>query len=713
MSYIINNTSPFVSIKLTETGREKLASGSLNFSYWGIGDSEINYLREADFDNTNTPYDNVTGPARILRPKDRQPNFKYFITKDNQTNLNAMQGANIEVVQAVVNNSADTRGYFNNSGGTFTTLSSSTYVVSSNTIDNTSLTGGTIFNATGLTFSIGDLILMKVGNCTLTGQTSFSNTLPMPNIWFTITETGATANDIVVDRNLPNLSGDCGSTQLIVYPSGQVWDIYGSNTAPYWDSGTLSFDSCCGVSCSDVPVWNMNNVWCEDPAGFSAGTEFNTYEHYWDFGSYDYLGQKYPYLWYACAEDPTLSDILCEVPGQSTIDTVSKSISILHYTNNVVSNVYGEFFFIDTANNKTLTLDMPDIMYHRRNYSTGAGTVMGMQFIASGATQLVPNSQIEYVPLIESPSYVSDTPKQIGRVFPQLKTVIIDDDEIVMSMSYKANRNWTLPPLTANLVAAAATTTGGTLPSNRTMYITYILDNELSGATTTGITTPINCQYYTKMTNTTPTAKDVQFRISEVDLLPYMRKVEDPSYDGLGFYARNFKVLWQIVEDSEDRPLTDQWNVYDFTSTSLTTNIDETIDPIALENQNPTVNGFLIDQNVLTGSTQFSVINTLNLPLNSATGSLQFGDERFFYGNINTYIGASIYKTVFNFSVDANQFNFTSNPTRTTDIGQPDIRVSEVGVYDSNNELVVVGKLSRPVLLSNSDVITLELSIDF
>jgi hypothetical protein len=173
-------------------------------------------------------------------------------------------------------------------------------------------------------------------------------------------------------------------------------------------------------------------------------------------------------------------------------------------------------------------------------------------------------------------------------------------------------------------------------------------------------------------------------------------------------------VLWQIVDDPEDRPLTDQWNLYDFTSTSLTTNIDETIDPVALENQNPTVNGFLIDQNVLTGSTQyFNILSTLNLPLNSQPNNLQLGDERFFYGNINTYIGASIYKTVFNFSVDSNQFNFTSNPTRTTDIGQPDIRVSEVGVYDSNNELVVVGKLSRPVLLSNSDVITLELSIDF
>ncbi len=47
MSYIIKNTNPFVSIKLTEIGRELLAQGQLNFNYWAIGDSELNYNREA------------------------------------------------------------------------------------------------------------------------------------------------------------------------------------------------------------------------------------------------------------------------------------------------------------------------------------------------------------------------------------------------------------------------------------------------------------------------------------------------------------------------------------------------------------------------------------------------------------------------------------------------------------------------------------------
>ena len=48
MSYITleNSNSPIVNVKLTDTGRKKLAQGQLNFSAWAIGDSEINYDSE-------------------------------------------------------------------------------------------------------------------------------------------------------------------------------------------------------------------------------------------------------------------------------------------------------------------------------------------------------------------------------------------------------------------------------------------------------------------------------------------------------------------------------------------------------------------------------------------------------------------------------------------------------------------------------------------
>jgi hypothetical protein len=56
----------------------------------------------------------------------------------------------------------------------------------------------------------------------------------------------------------------------------------------------------------------------------------------------------------------------------------------------------------------------------------------------------------------------------------------------------------------------------------------------------------------------------------------------------------------------------------------------------------------------------------------------------------------------------------TTNPTRSTDptITQSDIKISEVGIYDSNKELVVIGKLSTPVNLHNNTIM-LELSMDF
>jgi len=53
MSYIINNTNAYSSIKLTEKGRERLALGQLNFAYWAIGDSEVNYDREVFYDDTD------------------------------------------------------------------------------------------------------------------------------------------------------------------------------------------------------------------------------------------------------------------------------------------------------------------------------------------------------------------------------------------------------------------------------------------------------------------------------------------------------------------------------------------------------------------------------------------------------------------------------------------------------------------------------------
>ncbi len=714
MSYIINSTNPFVSIKLTEKGREQLALGQLNFSFWGIGDSEINYDREAIVDANPTDV-TLSATSKIFRPFDRQPNIKYYITPlGAPTPFQVLDNSNISVIKAVVNNEATERGFFSVSGSVFTTLTGSTYTPYSQQILNTQFTGGTTLILSSTTaITQGDIMLIKLTNETYGSITTTSNASAIPSLWYKVQS--ISGNSVNVDRRLPALSGSSTSkSAIIIYRGGEVYNtIATGDTTAYWDSGTLSFDSANNVTCHDVPVWNMNNVWCENLAGITGLTGTSIYEDYTKFGSYQYLGTKNPYLEYLCSYTGESTTVNCNGTGLSYPDDISKSISIIHYTNNTISNLYGEFLYIDTTNSKTLRIYLPDLMYHRRGYSTASGTSMGMTFVASGSTKFVGTSDIEYIDLIEDPSLIAtgNIPIAIGRVYPQLRVVVIHDDEIVAAISYKSNRSWTLPALSATLSSPSGGTSTGVLGINKTMYLTYSLEN----SSITGMTTPLSAQDYIKISNTTSSAKDVSFKISDVDLLPYMRKIETSGYDGLGFYANTFKLVYQIVDDTVTRPDPGSWKAYNFTSTAITGNANQTIDPKLLENQTPTITGFILDTIKNSGATTFDITQSLNMAPNVNPNILQFGDERFFYGNLTTFIGATIYKTVFDIRVNSGQFNATTNPTRSTDLSTnpPNIKVSEVGIYDSNKNLVCIGKLSIPIPLSAGNTIMIELSMDF
>lgn len=722
MSYITteNSTAALVNIKLTDTGRKKLAQGQLNFSAWAIGDSEIDYEKEYLLDSKPTlPIANT----KVMMPFDLQPNLKHFVTVDGTTALNPFTSGQINTIKAIVNNAATERGFFDTdtSHTTFTTLTGSTYVKSFGNVSNTNLSGGTtLVIGTGHTLAVNDFILLKLNNDTINLNEN-QNTIPAPHLWFKIQATGTTINTgdtITVDRTLPNLSSMTASTQFIVYPS-DFTDYYDYQyPMPYWNTNTLNFDGCCDVSTGDVPVWNMNNIYCTDLAGMTGTGVDNIVstpnENYELFGSYSYIGLKYPYMELSCiSSGDTISAVdTCAQPGQSVYDTAIKSMSVIHYTNHTISNFYGEFFFIDNANNKTVKLHLPDLMWHRRDYSTASGTTMGMTFLASGTTKIIGTSQIEYIDLIEDSSLIpSDaTPMVVGRVLPQMKMVVLTDDELVAAISYKSNRNWTLPPLTANLKTPESGSGGGILNPTETMWLTYVLDND----TVSGLTSTLPCQTYTKIYNNASSKKDIEFKIADVDMLPYMRKEEAVDYDGMGWSARNFKLLYQITTDN-NRPSPDAWKYHDYTTTGLTTTTGATIDPKVLETQNSTSLGFTVTYGNSVSDTTYSIIDSLGMAHNSDHDTLQFGDERFFYGNLETYIGANIYKTTFNITVPSNAFRYSSNPTRSsnTSIQVPDIRVSEIGIYDTAGDLVMIGKLSIPVRLENGRTVMIEMSMDF
>ena len=181
-----------------------LSQGLLNFTSWAIGDSEINYDREAVVD-ANPNDISLSATSRILRPLDRQPNIKTYITPSGAlTPFQPINASNLNVIKAVVNNEATERGFFNHVSSTFTTLSSSTYVNNSEIINNSVLTGGTALAlSVASSLVVGDYILLKLGNDSFGSAIPYSNTSALPNLWYKIQAIGSGV--VIVDRNLPNL----------------------------------------------------------------------------------------------------------------------------------------------------------------------------------------------------------------------------------------------------------------------------------------------------------------------------------------------------------------------------------------------------------------------------------------------------------------------------------------------------------------------------
>lgn len=681
MSYILEQNNQLILAKLTAKGREQIANGKLNFKYFALGDSELDY----GYITPETP--------KILRPKDFNPPLKTFLEGSGCTKLVELQ--NTRVQECCIRDAALERGFF--SGETLAydmnyEIKIPNYIRTSGIVNLTDLNGTDQLDLGVFDFEDGDFLLLKITN-SLTGVLPLDAVgTPIPYLWFKI-EKNPSSSLVTLDRNLPNFANWVNvDVEFIVYPNNNsIETFYGSGqTTPYWNSETLEFLFNCDVSQYDVPVWNMNNVWNENLAGVQNG-----YETFEDYGSIEYVGQK-EYLGYnlPCENPRTFAQCQDKLLGYQ--DEYIKGISILHYTNNNPSNEYGERFYIDEEH--PFFVDLPSIMYHRR-YFSGTTIELGMSFMSSGQTKYVENSQIPYVELIENPNFIAsgDTPLVVGRVFPTLKIATFHDAEILSVLSYKSNRNWTLPRLKGTLVYPANGLNTGVLPRGKTLYLTYVLEAN------DGVQYTLPMQQYLKFNNTSIIDRDVQFNLEDIGLLRYMRHIENLSYDGQGFYAHTFKVLVQIVDNSTDRPNPQNWKVIDLTSPAITRVASYSIDPLLLETN---IFGFTKQQY---DAAPFYDLSIIGIPAVCCPDILNFGDEEFFWGNIRTHIGACIYRTVFRLDIENDLYIKTNNPT----YFNSEKYFSEIGIYNADQELVAISKLSRPFPLRNGRRLGIEITLDF
>jgi len=723
MSYIIKNTAGLINTRLTDVGRRNISQGNFSISYFQIGDSEVNYTAVTSYNQTNN---NILMPAFNAQndtgsPQSNKQNIKYpYYVSGQQGNTYGIPFMD-SVIQEVYN-SAGSKGFFQTGGtpGNWVVQNSSAYTVTSNyVVDMNTLSGQTTVDIeldyctpTSGTPAINDfvtLILDGVGYC--------NDVTTVPVLTYKIQgispstgTTGTTGYTLTLDRAVPNYTNITGGGELcraLIYPPSMV-PFYDSVTPePYWQTDTLNFESPCDVvNRENTLVWNMNIPWSVSPAGVFS----STYENYTKYGSVSYIGTK-EYLGY---QEPSGQTDTSRVYYYNSFDEqivvrpeAQKAIAIIHYTNQDIDNVYGEKFSTvpydpqnptdDTGLARHFKLTIPTLMWHKSSGNTMGETfwidppgydLCTPYYIKSTKNIDMNDPGIRYFHLWDLNPDDNGNLNRIGKVFPDQEIIVVDDEEVIAAMSYKSNRNWTLPAprlslLTPNTCDTNSSAVGIFTGSNQSMWFTYIL---------TGETASLHCNYYSFIRSTAKSANDSQnvavrfgpeFQFLTQPVSPYV-----PT-DYTGYTATSMKLLCQVM-NADGQPSPTGWREIDVTDQLTSSMVNGYITMSGI-----TGTTFQITQADYDASTVYNLADYIDIPLNGYPNQLNFGDEYFFYGNLETDISATIYEMKYLVTLGRNQFTNTSNPTWTSGTTS---YVTEIGLYDSNKDLIVISKLQSPEL---------------
>lgn len=673
MSFLLQEPTTFINIKLTDTGRRLLSEGKLTYNKAVFSDREIDY----NIDRSGT-YSLLLN--RVMAPRDDHPrlppvHFDGTPATDLATHL--FSG------NFTTTGECASMGFY--SGATYVTGTTIPNVydytidgskrLGTGVIDASDLDGtNTVVVTSSYTPGAGNLAAIAFSNPSGGGSAAPGSNAPIVVLWYRIT---GTTSSITADRNFPDFSpaGTNEMSAAMHYPWNGIRGYYGS------------------ASTFDTKVWNMNIVRSSSEIGTALGES-----GYTTYGSIDFNGQKH-YLGF---------------------DDHYRQIGLLHYTNEYTGNTYAEQFV-----HGSVQVDMPNILWHRHPSVAGEGEVGGQRFTDQGSPihyDMVANTH--YTLLMDNP--VSGF--TVGRVYAKLKLIAITDPELLTALTYKSNRNWTLPPLNVSLRTTprpglTINDVDGCLVKDKTYYVTYLTTSEPSWAAggSFGYQPTLHCGYIQKITGHTDADGYSSYLSAKftAPAFPYLRSdVGMTTYSGTGWNANAMAILIKGVDTDDDRGVdnigADGWTLIQPGGYGYYVGGEDggdTINPsYALEYE------FIVDQSDVDSGMTYSLdtqfTERIDYRTSGSTLGMTLGNEAFFFGNVKASFKRSSYKTAICLMVNEPEFNTSLNPTFSPDV---DLKTyfTEVGVLDAENKLVAVAKLTRPVEKHDTQFLILQLEMDF
>jgi hypothetical protein len=458
-----------------------------------------------------------------------------------------------------------------------------------------------------------------------------------------------------------NYSGP--STQSVLTPFDKDLNV----KYPFWyTSGSTFFgipiNNSLTSTCRNVMTdtgWKSNVIWETKPIGYTGTTGFI------GFTNSTYLGTK-SFFGYSSSSGQTTNTGTTITDTLGNLVTISpkeqKVIAMLHYSGGTdINNFFKYDDYISTYTGVTLpntntdkqyfSVIVPSLKYHRSTNNTFTMSTGGTKTIVSN---LNGRSTIDYTYLVDNEG------NNVGKIFQNHKLIVIDDEEIAVSLDQASSRTYTLTaPFVSTLVTNNDYLTD--LTTGKTLWITYTLD-----------TTKLPCNYFMKVTGS-----------SNNEVVTVQFNSGDFYYLNNGYSASQFKILYQFTT-SGTLPTNTSWRIIDLLS------------ELSSVNDLKTGHTFTLTQTKLNSYSSYS--NTLTtFPNTSGTT----------FGTINLVRASDIEEMTFDLNLPNGHFSNSQNPTFTT--GNP--YITEVALLNDNKETLAMGKLAAPIQRTGAQIISLK--IDF